>query len=253
MDTLKINTTQNVALAYTSAGVGLRILAGLLDTIFVWAYMIIVYTIFFTLIIKTNAYSGDYDNDETYTQFMIGLLILVLLPALLYHLLCETFLNGQSFGKKIVRIKVVKIDGTQPNFGSYLVRSMFRLIDVSLISPVIAIITVAVSQKSQRFGDMLAGTTVIQMNRPVSIRQTILHQQKPDYKIVYEQVALMSDTDANTIREVIDFSVKQGQPQHLELLAKKIKTKYGITDVQQNSQEFLNTILMDYTNYQFEK
>ncbi len=242
-----------MALAYSSAGVGLRILAGLLDTIFVWAYMIIIYTIFFTLIIKSNTYSGDYDSNESYNQMMIGLLILFLLPALLYHLLCETFLNGQSFGKKIVGIKVVKLDGTQPNFGSYLVRSMFRLIDISIISPVIAIITVAVSQKSQRFGDMLAGTTVIQVNKPVSIRQTILHQQRPDYKIVYEQVALMSDVDANTIREVIDFSVKQNQPHHLDLLAKKIKSKYAIMEVQQNNYEFLNTLLMDYTNYQFEK
>ena len=248
METIKINTTQNVSLSYNAAGVGPRILAGLLDRVFVYAYALTIILIF-SLAIERTRYSHSYEKQEENTQLMIGLLILCLLPAMVYHLLCETFLNGQSFGKKILKIKVVKLNGTQPNFGSYLVRSMFRLID----QPMIALITVAVSKNSQRFGDMVAGTTVIQMNRPVSIKETILHQQKPDYKIVYPQVSLMSDKDANTIREVLDFSRKQDQPQHLTLLRKKINDKYGINDVSKTDEEFLNTILMDYTNYQFER
>lgn len=248
MDTIKINTTQNVALTYSAAGVGPRILAGMLDGVFVFAYTCII-SFLFAFAIRRETYSQDYESAETYNQIMIGLLILFLLPAGLYHLLCETFLNGQSFGKKIVKIKVVKLDGTQPNFGSYLIRSMFRLID----RPMIALITVAVSQYSQRFGDMVAGTTVILLNRPITLQETILHQQRPDYKIVYPQVALMSDADANTIREVMDFSIKQKQPQHLVMLRKKICEKYGITEVKQPELEFFNTLLMDYTNYQFER
>ncbi|MCE3259597.1 MAG: hypothetical protein K0S12_1238 [Bacteroidetes bacterium] len=248
METIKINTTQNVSLSYAAAGVGPRILAALLDNVFIFAYACFI-IIIFSYAISRNTYSGDYEESETYNMVMIGLAILLLLPASLYHLLCETFLNGQSFGKKIVKIKVVKIDGTQPNFGSYLIRSMFRIID----RPVIAVITIAVSAKSQRFGDMVAGTTVIQMNRPYSIRETILHQQKPEYKIVYPQVQMLSDKDANTIKEVLEFSRQQNQPQHLTLLSGRIKSKYGIFDVKQNDRDFLNTILMDYTNYQSEK
>ena len=248
METIKINTTQNVALSYSAAGIGPRILAGLLDAIFVFAYTTIIFLVF-SFAIRRETYSADYESHETYNQIMIGILILFLLPAGLYHLLCETFLNGQSFGKKIVKIKVIKLDGTQPNFGSYLVRSMFRLID----RPVVALVTIAVTRNSQRFGDMVAGTTVILMHRPVSIRETILHQQKPGYSIVYPQVALMSDSDANTIREVLDFSLRQDQPQHLVILSTKIRDKYGITGVKQNERDFLETLLMDYTNYQFEK
>jgi uncharacterized RDD family membrane protein YckC len=251
METIKINTTQNVSLSYNAAGVGLRILAGLLDIIFVYAYYFLIVFIFMYAINK-HKYSGDYDTEDNYNEIMIGIAILCLLPALLYHLLCETFLNGQSFGKKIMKIKVVKIDGTQPNFGSYLVRSMFRLIDVSLISPIVALITVAVSKNSQRFGDMVAGTTVIELNKKLTIRDTILHKQKIDYKIVYQQVALMNDADANTIKEVLDFSYKQNQPQHIKLLAQKVKTKYAITDVTQKDDIFLRTLLMDYSHYLFE-
>lgn len=248
MDEIKITTSQNVSLSYTAAGVGPRMLAALLDLIFVYVYAIILIFIFM-FVIRRNEYSGDYDTYETYNSIVIGIFILFMLPAGLYNLLCETFLNGQSFGKKIVKIKVVKLDGTQPNFGSYLIRSMFRLID----KPVIALLTVALSKNSQRFGDMVAGTTVILLNKRISLNETILHRQKTDYKIVYPQIALMTDTDANTIKEVIDFSRSQGQPQHIEMLAKKIKTKYGIAEVKQSDEDFLRTLLMDYSHYQFER
>jgi len=238
-----------VSLDYAAAGVGLRMLAGLLDMVFVYAYVIIIVTIFLNFAIRKNVYSGNYEENEQFNQVMIGLMILCLLPAMIYHLLCETFLNGQSFGKKIVKIKVVKLNGTQPNFGSYLIRSMFRIID----RPVVAVIAVAVTNKSQRFGDMVAGTSVIQMNKRVSIKDTILYQAVKDYKIVYDQVAMLSDADANTIKEVLQFSKQQEQPQHVNLLAVKVKNKYGIHDVKQSDEDFLNTLLTDYTHYQFEK
>jgi uncharacterized RDD family membrane protein YckC len=248
MDEIKITTSQNVSLSYAAAGVGPRMLAALLDYIFIYVYVIILITVF-TLAIRRNEYSGDYESYDNYNAIMIGVFILFLLPAMLYNLLCETFLNGQSFGKKILKIKVIKLDGTQPNFGSYLIRSMFRIID----KPIVSVITVAVSNKSQRFGDMVAGTTVILINKRISLNETILHRQKSDYRIIYSQIALMNDVDANTIKEVIDFSRSQNQPQHITLLAKKIKDKYGIADVRQNDEDFLRTLLMDYTHYQFER
>lgn len=248
MDQIKITTSQNVSLSYAAAGVGPRILAGMLDMVFIYSYAAIIITIF-SFAIRRNDYSGDYESHENFNRIMIGLLILLLLPAMLYNLLCETFLNGQSFGKKIMKIKVIKLDGTQPNFGSYLIRSMFRIID----KPIVALITVAVTKNSQRFGDMVAGTTVILINKKISLNETILHRQKPDYKIVYSQISLLSDVDANTIKEVLDFGIAQNQPQHITLLAKKIRTKYGITDTSQKDDVFLKTLLMDYSHYQFEK
>ncbi|MEO6301883.1 MAG: RDD family protein [Bacteroidia bacterium] len=248
MSEIKINTSQNVSLSYAAAGVGPRILAGLLDIVFVYSYAFIIIMIFSFAIAKKE-YSGDYESRENFNQIMIGILILLLLPAFLYNLLCETFLNGQSFGKKIMKIKVIKLDGTQPNFGSYLIRSMFRLID----KPIVALITVAVSKNSQRFGDMVAGTTVILINKKVSLNDTILHRQKPNYKIVYQQVSLMNDIDVNTIKEVLDFGIAQKQPQHIALLTKKIRDKYGITEIKQRDEDFLKTILLDYSHYQFEK
>jgi len=252
LEHIQINTTQNVSLQYEPAGIGFRILAGMLDEIFRYAYLILVIFIFQKFLIRDSDYGNGYDQSEGYNAVMYGVMVLFLLPGFLYHLLCETFLNGQSFGKKIVAIKVVKIDGTQPNFGSYLIRSMLRLIDVNLFTSVVAIVTIAATEKSQRLGDIAAGTTVIKLNSNISLSDTILYRQKADYKIVYEQVALLSDKEANLIKEVLEFSMKQNQPQHLQKLAGKIKAKLGIEVVKENPENFLNTILKDYSQYRFD-
>lgn len=252
MDQIQINTTQNVALGYEPAGLGYRMLAAFLDRIFVYVYAFLIIYIFFTFVISRSTYSEDYNRSEYYNAIMIGIMILLLIPAMLYHLLCETFLNGQSFGKKIVGIKVVKLNGTQPSFSSYLIRSMLRLVDVTLFTPVVAIVSIAASTNSQRLGDLAAGTTVIKMNANISLKNTILYQQKPEYKIVYEQVALLSDKEANLIKEVIEFCEKQDQPQHLKTLASKLKTKLGIENSKQKDLDFLHTLLNDYSHYRFE-
>ena len=126
---------------------------------------------------------------------------------------------------------------------------MFRIIDDSIVG----LITIAVSKNSQRFGDMAAGTTVIELAKKVTLRDTILSLQESDYQIVYSQVALMNDTDINTIKEVLDFHSKQNQPKLLEALASKIKTKYAIQSTAEDNWNFLNTLLKDYSHYQFEK
>jgi len=252
LDHIHINTTQNVSLQYEPAGIGFRILASMLDRVFAYSYLLLIFFIFQKFLIRDSNYGDGYDKSEDYNAVMYGVMVLFLLPGLLYHLLCETFLNGQSFGKKIVGIKVVKIDGTQPNFGSYLIRSMLRLIDMAIFSPAVGIITIAATDKSQRLGDIAAGTTVIKLNSKISLGDTILYHQKPDYKIIYEQVAMLTDREANLIKEVLEFSAKQEQFQHLEKLAIKIREKLGIEEVKEGPEVFLNTLLNDYSHYKFE-
>ncbi len=252
MEGINIQTTQHVALAYQQAGVGLRILAALIDRFIFYAYVILVIYVFTNFLMLHNYSNGDYERVKNYDSVIYAIMILLLLPAMLYHLLCETFLNGQSFGKKLVKIKVVKLDGTQPNFGSYLIRSMFRLIDVTVFSPAVAIIAIAASEKGQRLGDMAAGTTVIRLDSKITIKDTILYQQQEDYKIVYEQVSVLNDKEANVIKQVLEFSVKENKPEHIKRLAEKIKDKLGILSTNQEDIDFLNTILKDYSHYRFD-
>lgn len=243
MDTIKITTSQNVDLDYEAAGVGYRMLATLLDEVFKMVYIIIGLLIL-GLTAKNN--SNFYDGNDNYTLYTI--LIIAALPYTLYYFLSETFMNGQSFGKKIVGIKVVKLDGTQPGVSSYMIRSLLRVIDHGLI----ALISVAVTEKSQRLGDLAAGTTVIKLGSKVTLRDTILYKQVSNYKIIFDQVAVLTDKDIAIVKEILDHSIANDKRDNLTLLAQKVKTKMAVSTTLDN-ETFLKTVLLDYSHYQFER
>lgn len=238
MDNIKIQTTQNVDIEYELASIGDRILATLLDYLFFFGYTLLVF-LFFGLL---NSDLEDY----------LWLLVLCFLPILLYDLLCETFFQGKSFGKMIMKIKVVKLDGTQAGFGAYLLRWLLRIIDTRIFSGGIALIAILANGKGQRIGDMAAGTTVIKMKQKVTIRDTILNKVKPTYTIVYEEVSKLSDSDIAIIKEVMQVSLRTGNQQAIDRLARKTKETMGITTNLPHTQ-FLATVVQDYTQYNFDK
>lgn len=92
MSKLFITTTQNVPLFFTPASVGERILAYFVDMLIKYAYIIIVYLIFFTGLDLTNVLrEADWA--------VIIILFLFFLPVIFYSLVCESLMEGQTFGK----------------------------------------------------------------------------------------------------------------------------------------------------------
>src|SRR5215211_3939563 len=78
----------------------------------------------------------------------------------LYYVLLEGYL-GQTVGKMVLGIKVVREDnGEVPGFGAAFIRTLLRLID-GLFSYLVAFISVQISGKNQRLGDMAAHTLVV--------------------------------------------------------------------------------------------
>jgi len=244
-DGIRINTTQNVLISYQPAGVGDRILAYLLDSVFTIAYLLLAF-----LILGIVGNVMDFSTDKSMS--VIAIITLLTLPIMFYNLLMEQFFNGQSLGKKIMKIKVLKLDGSQPNFGAYLVRWVFRIVDIMLFNGLVALITVAVSEKAQRLGDMAAGTTVVSLKQKVSLQDTILYRPKVEHKIVFNEVNKLSDKDVGIIKEVFDHCTKNSDYQGLKQLVIKVKTKMEITSSMPDSQ-FIKVVLLDYSQYQFEK
>ncbi len=238
MDNISIQTTQNVDIEYELASIGDRILATLLDYVFFFAYALVI--VLFAMAL------GSVLEDN------IWLIIIMFLPVLLYDLLCEMFFQGKSFGKMIMKIKVVKLDGTQAGFGAYLLRWLLRIIDTRLFSGGIALIAILANGKGQRIGDMAAGTTVIKMKQKVTISDTILNKVKSSYTIVFEDVSKLSDADIAIIKEVMQVALRTGNQQAIERLAKKTKETMGITTNLPHSQ-FLATVVQDYSQYNFDR
>ena len=155
--------------------------------------------------------------------------------------------------KKIMKIKVVKLDGTQPSVGSYLLRWLIRLVEIDMCGGLIAMISIAVSKNSQRLGDMTAGTTVIHIKPAVTLQDTILQQEKHQaYNVVFKEISLLNDADMQLAKDVHDFYEKTDNNEPLGKLAKKIKDKTGIV-TSLSDEEFIATLLKDYNHLQLEK
>ncbi|MDJ1468800.1 RDD family protein [Cytophagaceae bacterium DM2B3-1] len=244
MNTIQIQTTQNVFIEYQPAGVGDRLLAGIIDRLIQIAYVFILLFIIgaATNIVSINSYLEKFD--------IISILILLLfLPVMFYTLILEIVMDGQTIGKRALNIKVVRLDGTQPTIGNYLIRWLLRLIDVYFPCNIglVAIITISTSAQGQRLGDMAAGTTVITMKRRVTLAQTRLPEVDSNYQPLYPQVIRLSDRDIEIIRETLQTYHRNGNdPYLLSSLAAKLQTLLDVQTAQSNL-EFLQTILKDYT------
>jgi len=223
--------------------VGERILAYIIDLVIKIAYVVVVYQITF------NLFEIDRMIDDMDQWSQIAIIVSFYLPVVFYSLIFETFLDGQTIGKRIMKIKVVKIDGYQAALADYLVRWFFRIIDLNMMSGLVALIAIVTSKKSQRLGDMTAGTSVITLKNNININHTILEELDDSYTPSYPNVIKLSDNDARIIKETYVRAKASRDYETLTKLRKKIIEVVEIKDFNDTDIQFIDTILKDYNYY----
>ncbi|MDO5616357.1 MAG: RDD family protein, partial [Cruoricaptor ignavus] len=245
MSQIAINTSQNVNINFKTASVGERMLAFCIDLLIKGAYFLTIYLILFK-ILGLRHYFNNWDSWS-----INAFLLIITLPANVYTLVCESLMEGQTFGKKIVKIKVVKIDGYQANFGDYLMRWVFRLVDVYSNSGVVGITSMIVSKNNQRLGDLATGTAVISLKNNINISHTILENLEADYNPVFPQVISLSDNDMRIIKENYEKALKLNDRIVISKLSKKIceTLKLDESQISLTEKQFINTIIRDYNYY----
>ncbi|RZJ66114.1 MAG: RDD family protein, partial [Flavobacterium sp.] len=169
-----------------------------------------------------------------------------------YDLVCELTMNGQTFGKKIMKIKVVSLDGTQPTFGQYLIRWLFRMIDFGFPFGwgVVALVSVAFTKNHQRLGDLLAKTTLIKTTPRTQLNQVAFNFSLPEnYEPQFKEVMHLNDRDVELIHEVLTGYYQTGNAYLIYAMAAKIKAHLFVSiPPGMNELQFLETVLKDY-NY----
>ncbi len=226
MQRISIETTQNVSVDYPLAGIGLRIQAYFLDLLVIIAYFVLLLLLFSQLGIQPPT----------------ALMVVLGLPPFLYHLFCEIFMNGQSIGKRQMKIKVVKLDGSAPGMGEYLLRWLLRLIDITLMSGTIAVLSIAISRNDQRLGDLAAGTTVVKIKtgEPLPVFSV-----EENHQTTFSEVTQLKDTDIDIILRVIHTYRESGQIAPVQVTARKLKELLQI-DSDLRPLQFLYTVVRDY-------
>lgn len=243
MSELSINTTQNVKINFIAASVGERLGSYFIDLLIKISYVIVVLLVFF--------YGLHFDKlfDKLDSWSVMSILLLFYLPIMLYSITLESIFEGQTIGKKLVKIKVVKIDGYQAGFGDYLIRWFFRLIDFTLLYGLVGLIAVVTSKKAQRLGDMAAGTAVITLKNKIDISHTILEEIGDAYVPTYPLVIKLSDNDMRIIKETFLKADAKNDHEMIYKLVAKIENVTGIKNQSGNNSDFLRVILKDYNFY----
>lgn len=234
MEQFQIETAQNITINQNTSHLGERMLAYIIDT-----FIIVVYTVLMFVFLA----SLDIDMGDQWAFYLI-----LSLPAFLYYLLFETLMNGKTIGKGAMNLRVVKLDGSKPNFGNYFVRWALRIIDVGITSGGAAVLTILVRGKGQRIGDIAAGTTVISEKKRVSLKDTLLRELPDDYKPTFPQVTVFKDQEMRTIKELYDKARFNGNHNVIVSLDKRIKEVLGIQTTLKPI-EFVDVIINDYNYY----
>lgn len=246
-DIARISTTQNVIIDYEVASAGERILARLLDVVLFMAYLFLTFFIAGSFLQRLDWQQRNDVENLVY--------LLLPIPVMTYTLWCESLFNGKTFGKMVLGLKVVKTDGTPAGVGDFSFRWLTRIFEGEAgVFTALALPVCLISSKSQRIGDMIAGTIVIRTKVRNSIRNTILAQINPSYRVVFPQVAVLTDKDMNIIRSIMQQAYSTANYPLMETLAAKVKQvmKVNPDPRQLPAPQFLNIVLADYAHYAFE-
>ena len=167
-DRVNFETPENIKISYQLAGPGTRFLAWFADIIFLTLFCLALLVVFIAVgvsfdgvfgdLFEPGTPGGDFADHEQFAMVLMGIWFLIWsVGGFFYFGLSELFLHGQTIGKRMSKIRVVKADGFSLDPMSIFIRSLFRIVDQL---PLLWIVPV-LSESTQRFGDLVAGTIVV--------------------------------------------------------------------------------------------
>ena len=247
MAEIQITTTQNVNLDFKSAELNHRMLAWFIDFLIKLSYIGILGSIIYALGI------GDYLDKKLDDWSNAAIFIMLLIPVIFYTLVMESFFDGQTLGKKVMKLKVLKIDGYQTGFIDFFIRWVMRIVDINSFFGVIGLVFIGVSKKAQRLGGMASGTAVVSLRNNINVGHTILDESVSaniNYKPTYPSVVRLSDNDVRIIKENYLRAVSKNNNTLLLKLKEKIIIVIGQEPILgHNATQFIDVIIKGYNYY----
>ncbi len=165
--TLEVRTPESIAFSYELAGLGSRFLAVSVD--------IGIQTLVMIGIIWGLIYAGAHVKDvpaptRIETNLAIAFIVtIVFIVYFGYFILFEAFWNGQTPGKKLMGLRVVRDGGYPADFASIAVRNLIRVGEFAAGLYAISAVATVMSPENKRLGDMAAGTIVVRDARAAKL------------------------------------------------------------------------------------
>jgi uncharacterized RDD family membrane protein YckC len=227
--TIKILTPENVEIEYSLASVGVRAAAAGIDFLIHLVVLFIAGGIAIGIIYHFGA-----SDEVLYTAIAIILIIYGLLNYA-YFVICDMFMKGQTFGKKVYHIRIIRDNGEGIAFSHAMIREFFR----AAIDPLgVGFITMFFSKRNKRLGDMLASTIVVEEEKKNLSLLDITNKTLSQYQLTKEEMALLRDyfDRIETLREDIK---KELENKFISYFTKQFDIQDPVTDKEQ----FLRSLL----------
>ena len=264
MGVIKVPTTFNIEVEFEIPEFYRRLIALLIDMVVQFLYLLISQKII-SLIVRG---SDPFDQDTQHNLWAFDLLRW--LPIMLYHIILEITMNGQSLGKKIMGMRVVSENGGRAGISQFIIRWLIRTGDYAIIAIILNVfilsnkelfvflgaslillltdvVLVVSSRKNQRLGDILAHTILVRTKARGSMEETVFMEVADNYVPSFPEIMRLSDKDINAIKSILDTARKKGDFKLAAMASEKIKSHLKINSLM-SPYDFLDTLLKDY-NY----
>lgn len=228
MKRIEVSTSHNITIRFELASLTQRVLATFIDFIFLFFV--------FSFLMRILP-------DSMFLQ------LLVVFFLSFYHLAFEMFNKGQSLGKKLLKIRVISLEGRIAKLNDYFIRWAFRGIDIIPSLGLIGIVSIFSSEKSQRLGDLLANTAVIKQQNEDSVQLASIQKLEVDGEIMYPALAQYNDSDMLLVKEALNRYARNPHTENklvIDELTKKIADQLMIDPKKVRPVKFLKRVLYDY-------
>jgi uncharacterized RDD family membrane protein YckC len=231
---LNIDTPENVIFGYEVVGIGSRFLAALVDTTIIIVLQVVVNLTLALLL--NNAF--DLLSGSAWISAVFGLISFALLWG--YYIFFELLWNGQSPGKRLAGLRVLRTDGTPITAAESIVRNLVRLIDFLPAFYGLGIIIMFANAQSRRLGDLAAGTLVVRDQADLTLEEVTAGAQPqhaldiPDY--IVTQVAgwpieRLSEADINLVEDYLQRRADLANaPQLAEKILQRLMARMDIAN-----------------------
>ena len=174
---LKISTPENVAFGYEVAGLGSRFMAAAIDTICLVLIQVIV---FLAVGLLLNAFDILVNININWIIALSTILFFLMFWG--FYILFELIWNGQTPGKRLFNLRVIRTDGAPIGFVESLIRNLVRIIDFIPSFYGLGVSVMFFNMQSRRLGDFAANTLVVH-DRNISLESLGKATQTPSYEI----------------------------------------------------------------------
>ena len=236
---IRLRTPESVELEFPLAGIGSRAYALLVDYTLITIAMVVVILVGLLFSFQTFTYASQdtFGFTRSSAKWILPIVLLGLFAIFVgYFVFFETLWQGQTPGKRMAQIRVIREDGRPIGLPQATLRALLRVFDDILLG-LVGFLFIVQGRQEKRLGDWVAGTVVIQELRLRKDKDTIIIPDEPkanqvaDVMLETANFNLVTPDDFAVIREYLNrrsrFSVKAWETVSLRL-AQQLKARLDL-------------------------